>query len=315
MADDNKVLTLKDEGPPEAPPPDPPKSILERFRFLVYLAGAGVVFLFVFVCGFGATYLLTPEPEPVVPGGTIGVLPFTSGSPDMDHLADSFQSTLIEGLGGYDQLVVTPEAKVDALAGDSRKLDAIGKDLGVRYVVEGKVSKAGDKVVLNVTMIDADKGASAFQGTYTRSDVVPWVAVDGALKDVLDTTHIELAEDAKPAVKRAYTNEQFWERLVFGEFYCKAPETADEASVARMQAAIAAFGEAATLAESDKTLAGSAYVKQTECVLGLVEGGSFPEAEGKALAAEALNKALAVDEQLRGMAAIGTLAEKAGVKL
>ena len=315
MAEEKKVLTLKDEGPPEAPPPDPPKSIFERMKFLVYLGGAGGVFLAVFVCGYGATYLLTPEPEPIIPGGSIGVLPFTSGSPDVDHLAESFQSTLIEGLKGYELLKVTPEAKVDALAGDTRKLDVIGKELGVRYVLEGKISKSGDKVVLNATLIDAELGASVFQETYSRSDVVPWAAADGALKDVLKHTHIELAEDEKPGVKRAYTNEQYGERVAFGSYYCAQPATADAEGAARMQAAIASFGEAAAFVESDKTLVGSAYVKQTECVLSLVEKGSFPEAEGKKLAGESLTKALEADEQLRTMAKIGTLAEKAGISL
>ena len=315
MAEEKKVLTLKDDGPPEPPPPDPPKSIFERLKFLVYFGGAGVVFLLVFVCGYGATYLLTPEPEPIVPGGTIAVLPFTTGSPDVDHLSDSFQSSLIEGLKGYELLKVTAEDKVDALAGDTRKLDAIGKELGVRYVLEGKVSKSGDQVVLNATMIDAELGASVFQETYSRSDVVPWSAADGALKDVLKHTHIELAEDEKPGVKRTYANEQYAERLAFGSYYCAQPSTADAAGAARMQAAIASFGEAAAFVESDKTLAGSAYVKQTECVLSLVEKGSFPEAEGNTLAGESLTKALEADEQLRTMERIATLAEKAGIKL
>ena len=92
---------------------------------------------------------------------SIVVLPFAnlSGDPAQDYLADALTDELTTDLAGIPNTFVI--ARNTAFTFKGKNLDAkeIGKELGVRYVLEGSVQPTGGKVRVNAQLVDADSGA------------------------------------------------------------------------------------------------------------------------------------------------------------
>jgi TolB-like protein/Tfp pilus assembly protein PilF len=100
-------------------------------------------------------------PPPAVARLSIVVLPFAnlSGDPAQDYLADALTDQLTTGiLRLHDSFVI---ARNTAMTFKGKPVDAkaIGKDLGVRYVLEGSVLPTGGQIRVNAQLIDADSGA------------------------------------------------------------------------------------------------------------------------------------------------------------
>jgi adenylate cyclase len=92
---------------------------------------------------------------------SIVVLPFTnlSSDPDQEYFADGITDDLTSDLSRISGSFVI--ARNTAFTYKGKPVDAkqIGRELGVRYVLEGSVRRAGDKVQVNVQLIDATTGA------------------------------------------------------------------------------------------------------------------------------------------------------------
>ena len=89
------------------------------------------------------------------------VLPFAnlSGDPAQDYLADALTDELTTALARIPDSFVIARNTAFTYKGKPVDAKAIGKDLGVRYVLEGSVQPSGDQVRVNAQLIDADSGA------------------------------------------------------------------------------------------------------------------------------------------------------------
>jgi len=89
------------------------------------------------------------------------VLPFAnlSGDPAKDYLADSLTDELTTALSRIRDSFVIARNTAFTYKGKPVDVKAIGKDLGVRYVLEGSVLPSGNQVRVNAQLIDADSGA------------------------------------------------------------------------------------------------------------------------------------------------------------
>ena len=89
------------------------------------------------------------------------VLPFTnlSGDPAQDYLADALTDELTTSLARIPKSFVIARNTAFTYKGKAIDAKAIGKDLGVRYVLEGSVQPSGNQVRVNAQLIDADTGA------------------------------------------------------------------------------------------------------------------------------------------------------------
>jgi TolB-like protein/cytochrome c-type biogenesis protein CcmH/NrfG len=92
---------------------------------------------------------------------SIVVLPFAnlSGDPAQDYLADSLTDELTTALSRIRDSFVIARNTAFTYKGKPVDAKAIGKDLGVRYVLEGSVLPTGNQVRVNAQLIDADSGA------------------------------------------------------------------------------------------------------------------------------------------------------------
>ena len=117
-----------------------------------------------------ATPAVTEATDAQSRGPSIAVLPFTnaSGDPEQEYLANGLTEELITQLSKYQELLVV--ARTSTLQYKDRKVDVrtVGESLGIRYVLQGSVQKAGDKIRLTAQLSDADDGRQVWAESYDR---------------------------------------------------------------------------------------------------------------------------------------------------
>ena len=106
---------------------------------------------------------IPPQEKPALPLPSIpsiAVLPFTnlSGDPQQEYFSDGISDQLINDLSRLPGLFVIARNSSFAYKGKTRKEQEIGKELGVKYVLEGSVQKAADQVRIGVELVDASTG-------------------------------------------------------------------------------------------------------------------------------------------------------------
>jgi adenylate cyclase len=127
----------------------------------------------------------TPESAPIDGAGvlplpdkpSIAVLPFAnmSGDPDQEYFADGMVEEIITALSRIRWLFVIARNSSFTYKGKAVDVKQVGRELGVRYVLEGSVRKAGQRVRITGQLIDA------ITGTHLWAD-----RFDGSLEDVFD---------------------------------------------------------------------------------------------------------------------------------
>jgi TolB-like protein/class 3 adenylate cyclase len=92
---------------------------------------------------------------------SIAVLPFQnmSGDPEQDYFADGMVEDIITALSRFKSLFVIARNSSFTYKGNAVDIKQVGRELGVRYVLEGSVRKAGDRVRITGQLIDATTGA------------------------------------------------------------------------------------------------------------------------------------------------------------
>jgi TolB-like protein/class 3 adenylate cyclase len=124
-------------------------------------------------------------PVPAVPPGpvllplpdkpSIAVLPFAnmSGDPEQEYFADGIVEDITTGLSRFSSLFVIARNSSFTYKGKAIDVKQVGRELGVRYVLEGSVRKAGDRVRITGQLIEAGTGGHVWAERY-----------DGDLKDI-----------------------------------------------------------------------------------------------------------------------------------
>jgi adenylate cyclase len=120
-----------------------------------------------------------PErPELALPDKpSIAVLPFQnmSGDPDQDYFADGIVEEIITGLSRVRSFFVIARNSSFTYKGRAVDVKQVGRELGVRYVLEGSVRKAGNRIRITGQLVDATTGAHIWAERF-----------DGALEDIFD---------------------------------------------------------------------------------------------------------------------------------
>lgn len=141
---------------------------------------------------------------PVLPGKpSITVLPFQnlSGDPEQDYFADGVVEDIIAALSRIRWLFVIARNSSFAYKGRAVDVTDVGRELGVRYVLEGSVRKAGNRVRITGQLIDATSGmhlwAERFEGMlddlFELQDRIA-ESVVGAIAPQLERAEIERAK-------------------------------------------------------------------------------------------------------------------------
>jgi adenylate cyclase len=154
---------------------------------------------------------LRPLPLPDKP--SIAVLPFEnmSGDPEQEYFADGMVEEIITALSRFKWLFVIARNSSFTFKGKAVDVKRVGRELGVRYVLEGSVRKASGKVRITGQLIDAVTGAHIWADKFERDlkDVFALqdevtVAVVSAVQPKLLQTEIEMATRRRPENLTAY---------------------------------------------------------------------------------------------------------------
>ncbi len=121
-------------------------------------------------CADGTSLPLADKPS-------IAVLPFDnmSGDPEQEYFADGVVEEIITALSRMPWLFVIARNSSFIYKGRAVDVKQVGRDLGVRYVLEGSLRKAGERVRITGQLIDATTGAHLWADRY-----------DGSLEDIFD---------------------------------------------------------------------------------------------------------------------------------
>jgi adenylate cyclase len=144
---------------------------------------------------------------------SIAVLPFTnmSGDPEQDYFADGMAEEIIAALSRFRSLFVIARNSTFTYKGKAIDVRQVSRELGVRYVLEGSVRKAADRLRIVAQLIDATTGSHIWTERYDGSladifDLQDRVteAIVGALEPTLTLSEIERAKRKRPDSLDAY---------------------------------------------------------------------------------------------------------------
>ena len=116
---------------------------------------------------------VTAPPDKALPlpdKPSIAVLPFTnmSGDPEQEYLADGLAEDLITALSKNRWFFVIARNSTFTYKGQAVEVKQVARELGVRYVLEGSVRKAGNRVRVAAQLIDATTGAHVWAENHDR---------------------------------------------------------------------------------------------------------------------------------------------------
>jgi TolB-like protein/Tfp pilus assembly protein PilF len=170
-------------------------------RKYVLIAAAALLLA---VGSFGVwLYFKQAEGTSLLPEKTIAVLPFQNFSPDKDNafFADGVQDDILTSLAKIKDLRVTSRSSVMKFRDVAEQnLRQISKALGVANVLEGSVRREGDRVVVNVQLIDAHTARQIWANRYDRT-LADSLGLQGELaSEIADALRATLSTDEQARV-------------------------------------------------------------------------------------------------------------------
>jgi TolB-like protein/Tfp pilus assembly protein PilF len=144
---------------------------------------------------------------------SIAVLPFAnlSGDAEQEYFVDGVVEDIITGLSRVRWLRVIARNSTFVYKGKAADVRQVGRDLGVRYVLEGSVRRAGDRVRLTTQLIEAASGAHLWADRYDRTIADIFALQDeitlslvGVIEPTLREAEIQRARRKRPENMDAY---------------------------------------------------------------------------------------------------------------
>jgi adenylate cyclase len=155
-----------------------------------------------------------------------------SGDPEQEYFADGMVEDIITGLSRIKWLLVIARNSTFVYKGRAIDVKQVGRELGVRYVLEGSVRKAGNQVRVTGQLIDTASATHVWAQRYDRAldDIFALqdeltMSVIGAIEPTLRQAEIERARRKRPDSLDAY---DLYLRALPNAF-AAMPETADQA--------------------------------------------------------------------------------------
>jgi adenylate cyclase len=175
---------------------------------------------------------------------SVAVLPFSnlSGDASQDYFADGLTESLITDLAKLSGLDVIARNSVFSYKGRPVVLADVARDLGVRYVVEGSVQRAGDQIRIDAQVIDTTTGDHLWANRFDRRAADVFAVQDEISRDIVKSlgakpTVSETARMARPptASLEAY------------DYYLRGEQAARTGRPSGLRDALGLYAQAVTL--------------------------------------------------------------------
>jgi adenylate cyclase len=136
------------------------------------------------------------------------VLPFAnmSGDPEQEYFSDGMTETLITDLSKISGLFVIARNSTFTYKGKAVKVDQIGRELGVRHVLEGSVQRAEQRVRINAQLIDVTTGGHVWADRYDRQLQDIFTLQDEITQKIAFALKVKLTPEEQERFRRAPTD-------------------------------------------------------------------------------------------------------------
>ncbi|MHB1143382.1 MAG: winged helix-turn-helix domain-containing tetratricopeptide repeat protein [Thiobacillus sp.] len=215
-----------------APPPAMPLPAGQSRRRLaaVALAAAAAVLASLVVIWFAPDHA-PPGTDPATvptPSVSIAVLPFAnlSGDPDFEYFSDGITEDITTDLSKVSSLLVIARNSAFAYKAQPLSLKSVADALGVRYVLEGSVRRAGDDIRINAKLIDAETGSHLWVERYDRHIQDIFAVQDDVTRNIVTALALTLTDEERKRVARRYTKSvEAYDLFLRGQsFYARSTE-------------------------------------------------------------------------------------------
>ncbi len=138
---------------------------------------------------------------------SIAVLPFVniSDDPKQDYFSDGLTEDIITGLSKIPRLFVIARNSVFTYKGKSVNIRQVGRELGVQYVLEGSVRKAGNRVRITAQLVNAETGGHLWAESYDRELKDIFALQDEITEMILISLEVRLTEGEQARIWRKGT--------------------------------------------------------------------------------------------------------------
>ena len=182
----------------------------------------------IIIVGLLATlFWLWHEEEPITAGGShpaekpsIAVLPFTNLTADaeQEYFIDGITEDLITDLSNISGLSVIASNTVFTYKGQSPKPQEIANELGVNYLLEGSVRRAGERIRINAQLVDTHNGYQLWAKRYDRKLAEIFVVQDEVANSIVNALALHLNANEQALFKnKATLNFQAYDLFLQGQ--------------------------------------------------------------------------------------------------
>jgi adenylate cyclase len=139
---------------------------------------------------------------------SIAVLPFAniSSDPEQEYFSDGITEDLITDLSKLSGLFVISRNSVNLYKGKAVKPEQVSQELGVRYVLEGSIRKAGKRVRITAQLVDATTGYHVWADRYDRDLQDIFALQDEVTQKIVAALEVKLTEGEQERLGRPLTN-------------------------------------------------------------------------------------------------------------
>lgn len=222
---------------------------------------------------------------------SIAVLPFVneSGNPDIDYLSDGMAESLTNSLSQLPALRVKARSLVFRYKGREADAQAVGKDLGVQAILNGRLVQRGDGITLYLELVDTQTGNRVWGDRYDRKTSELISLQSEIARDVAQKVVAKLPRADELRVARNYTtNVEAYQLYLRGRFHLfKLTPTGIQTGISYFQQAI----------DIDPSYA-LAYVGLANAYRALALSTDSPPADVFPKSKAAAQKAVALDDSL-----------------
>ena len=176
-----------------------------------------------------------PLPLPDKP--SIAVLPFVnmSGDPEQEYFSDGITEEIITALSKTPKLFVIARNSTFTYKGKPLKVQQVGRELGVKYVLEGSVRKAEDKVRITAQLVDASTGNHLWAERYDRKLKDIFALQDEITMNVIKSLELKLTEGEQALIYgRGTNNLEAYLKCLQGIEYARRMNPADNQRAKRI---------------------------------------------------------------------------------
>ena len=221
---------------------------------------------------------------------SIAVLPFTNMSedPKQEYFSDGITEEIITALSKVPKLFVIARNSTFTYKGEPVKVQQVGRELGVRYVLEGSVRKAGDKVRITAQLVDAKTRNHLWAERYDRELQDIFAIQDEITLEIIKAMQVELTmgETARVTGRGTKNLDAYLRALHAQEQWLRMDK---EGSMKARQLATEAIA-------LDPAYGYPYAIVAWSYMLDVVRHYTRSPKESMSLAVEAIQKALALDE-------------------